>query len=360
MSTTLVVCPECGSPVAPGRLSCQSCGTLVASVVGSDRHPAVASAPAPLPDIDEDRPLAAFMPPEAAPELSRPTDPPAPKRGPRRLSRSKPAAELAPDRSAPVPPATPAAVPEQTSIFGAAPGAAPSATPPILQEWPDPSAGSATDGASSRNGAPLPGAYLAPSASYVAPLGNRPAAVPRPVTPPSPAPAPFSPAATTWAAQQASASPFASTGTFAGSQAPAKPSADTARSLSDWLVIGGSTLAIISFVLPWATDGVLGSNGVGYTAQWGLANGGHLVLIAATAIVLFLTVGSTAVPGWIRSSVLPLALGGLLAGVAFVYYARPFGGGSGVAVLLAGAVVLLVGGVLASRPGRNATGASTV
>ena len=117
---------------------------------------------------------------------------------------------------------------------------------------------------------------------------------------------------------------------------------------------------MVSFVLPWATDGVLGSNGIGYTAQWGLANGGHLLLIAAAAIVLLLHLGSSPVPGWVRSSVLPLAVGGLLAGLAFAYYARPFGGGSGVAVLLAGAVLLLVGGLLASRPGRNATGGSTV
>ncbi|MGZ8502653.1 MAG: hypothetical protein ACXWW6_07355 [Candidatus Limnocylindrales bacterium] len=355
MTTTLVVCPECGSPVAPGRLSCQSCGTLLATVVGADRRPAVSTATAALPEIDEDRPLAAFMPSEPAPEPLRAAETPAPKRGPRRLARSKPAADPAKTRDVAAGP-----VPEQTSIFGAPPKMA----PPILQDWSDPAGGPAgatsAGGGSARDGGTVPGAYLAPSATYAAPLAARPAARHGWPAVPGPAPAPFSPAAATWTAQQASTPPAAANGSTAGLRADAAPIGDTGRSLSEWLVIGGSTLAMISFILPWATDGVLGSNGVGYTAQWGLANGGHLLLIAAAAVVLLLHLGSRPVPGWIRSSALPLAVGGLLAGLAFAYYARPFGGGSGVAVLLAGAVLLLVGGLLASRPGRNATGASTV
>jgi hypothetical protein len=354
MTTTLVVCPECGSAVALGRLSCQSCGTLLASVVGANRRP-IAVATAALPDIDEDRPLASYLPHEPAPEPVRPAEPPPAKRGPRRLTRSKPAAEPAKDRYVPQPAAV-GPVPEQTSIFGSAPSTA----PPILQDWSAGPAGAPTrEGRSARDGGGVPGAYLAPSASYASPLATRPVATPVPPVPPRPAPAPFSPAATIWAAQQASTTPATGNGSFAGLQ-PAAPTDDTGRPLSDWLVIGGSTLAIVSFILPWASDGVLGSKGIGYTAQWGLANGGHLLLIAAAAVILVFHLGSLPLPGWIRSGVLPLAIGGLLAGLAFAYYARPFGGGSGVAVLLAGAVLLLAGGLLASRPKRNATGASTV
>ena len=359
MTTTLVVCPECGSPVAPGRLSCQSCGTLLAAVVGAQRRPAISMATAALPEIDEDRPLAAFLPSQPAPEPLQPVATPAPKRGPRRLTRSKSAAEPAKVHDATeIGAAGP--VPEQTSIFGAAPSPA----PPIPQGWSDPSAGpvgaTSGGGGSARDHGSMPGAYLAPSATYAAPLAARPAATSILPAVPRPAPAPFSPAAATWAAQQASTPPAAGNGSIAGLRATDAPTDDTGRSLSEWLVIGGSTLAIVSFVLPWATDGVLGSNGIGYTAQWGLANIGHLLLIAAAGVVLLLHLGSRPVPSWIRSSVLPLAVGGLLAGLAFAYYARPFGGGSGVAVLLAGAVLLLVGGLLASRPARNATGASTV
>ena len=101
--------------------------------------------------------------PEAAPELSRPAARPVPKRGRRRLSRSKPAAEPVQDRSVPMPPATPACGPKQTSIF-ALPHPAPRRAPPrrSCRSGPILLAGSSTDGASSRNGAPVPGAYLAP------------------------------------------------------------------------------------------------------------------------------------------------------------------------------------------------------
>ena len=367
MSTTLVVCPECSSPVAPGRLSCQSCGTLLASVVGAERRVADVVAAPGLAEIDEDRPLAAFMAPSLAPEPAQAVASPATRRGPRRLTRSKPAPEPAEDRYVSEPPVVTQA-PEQTSIFGPAPNAS-----PVLDAWAESSAGPAgtpsVGGGSGTSAASVPGAYLAPSASYMAPAprpaatpapfaGPRPA--PAPFAGPRPAPAPFSPAAATWAAQQTAIPSYGGDGSIAGLRANTIQTSDTVRSVSDWLVVGGSILAMVSFVLPWATDGVLGSNGIGYTAQWGLANGGHLLLIAAAAIVLLLHLGSSPVPGWVRSSALPLAVGGLLAGLAFAYYARPFGGGSGVAVLLAGAVLLLVGGLLASRPGRNATGGSTV
>ena len=178
MSTTLVVCPECSSPVAPGRLSCQSCGTLLASVVGPQRRPAISMATAALPEIDEDRPLAAFMPSEPAPEPPNRWRPPAPKARP-------PAADALQARigagqgslRAETGVAGPA--PEQTSIFGAPPNAA----PPILQDWADPSAGPAGTasgvGGSGHDAGSVPGAYLAPSASYMAPA-PRPAATPAP------------------------------------------------------------------------------------------------------------------------------------------------------------------------------------
>ena len=130
--------------------------------------------------------------------------------------------------------------------------------------------------------------------------------------------------------------------------------------MADWLIIGGSVLAIVSFLLPWATDGVIGSFGTGFTADWGLANPGHLLLIAVAVGVLVLHACRQPGAGWFRSGALPLLVGGLLAGLAFAYYARPAGGGAGVAVLLAGAVVLIVGGLLASRPQRHVSGAPTV
>ena len=61
--------------------------------------------------------------------------------------------------------------------------------------------------------------------------------------------------------------------------------------------------------------------------------------------VLLLHAVDNPVPDWFRSGALPLLVGGILAGLAFAYYARPAGGGAGVAVLLAGALVLIGGGL---------------
>ena len=439
MTATSVVCPECESPVAPGRLSCQSCGTLLASVVGSTNRYSPPPVDPTLPDVDEDRPLAstrraagepealtdtvpaaAVAPIEAGPPVP-PTQPA--KRAPRRLPRPRSST------SAKAPDAAPA-LDDQTSIFGPVPSVA----PPILHSWAGstgPSNGAsavaptgpaaqaepiapieaaapipppavtapaprqprprrdqpvvatpaATNGATADGmasvavaapAASIAGSYLAPSATYASPIVDRPPAT-RSTTASTPtartAPVPTSSGA---AAAWSSPAPFvAPSGSQNGAYVARGPSAmttpvtaaagpTTARRMSDWLVIGGATLAIFSFVLPWATDGVLGSKGIGYTAEWGLANAGHLFLVVVAAAILLLHVFGNGVPGWIRSGVLPIAVGGLLSGLAFAYYARPFGGGTGVAVLLAGAVLLLAGGVVASRPERNEATAPSV
>ncbi len=455
MTATSVVCPECKSPVAPGRLSCQSCGTLLASVVGSSRRFSDSPAIDPmLPDVDEDKPIASARQsvPEAAlddaPALApspivveadaavAPTPPSEPaKRAPRRLPR--------PRSSTPPPPPAPTDADAQTSIFGPLPSSAPpsaappsaappSAAPPILHSWADPIAevtgrvatvsppiapatrtvrpaksaqragpsvngngsigastttmlatqaavlsppepspilpaaigGSRTNGVAASS-ASVAGAYLAPSATYAS------AVVDRPAPPPSSKAQATNPRATasvapTWPGQLPLTA-TAGTTSAAGPGSVSTPAATavsvdgaTARRMSDWLVIGGASLAIFSFVLPWATDGVIGSSGTGYSSTWGLANLGHLLLILAAAAVLVVHLVDSPIPHWIRSGVLPIAVGGLLSGLAFAYYARPFGGGAGVAVLLAGGVLLVAGGVAASRPERNEASASTV
>ena len=399
MTATSVVCPECGSPVAPGRLSCQSCGTLLASVVGSSRRQPWAATPATLPEIDEDVPIASArltgpqrmpepMPdplPEAMPEpaVADPAPSPAPKRGPRRLARTKaPAATDAPDKARYVKAGAsePAPSIDQAALFGPVPTVA----PPILHDWSDgtpptngaarvdqvpaptyapdpmqtpaptyapaPTAIAATAGAAT---APrVAGSYLAPSATYAAPLAAYAAPRPTPwqagsrALPPSPQPSGNGNSVAV--ARGAVAAPVA------------EAEAVGFRRLTDWLTIGGSILVIVSFFLPWATDGVIGSRGSGFTADWGLANPGHLLLIVAAAIVLLLHALENPIPVWFRSGVLPLLVGGILAGLAFAYYARPAGGGAGVAVLLAGALVLIGGGLLACRPERHGTSASRV
>jgi len=370
MTATTVVCPECGSPVAPGRLSCQSCGTLLASVVGSGRPPLWAAAPEPS-EIDEDRPLASAraVEPEADPSpVATAEAAPPQKRGPRRLPRPKGPSSAPPAKGRYVKSPPPDAPPpiDQTALFGPVPNVA----PPILHDWSDPpvapaaAAAAATESdATGRDGrgtaAPVAGMYLAPSATYAAPIAptSAPSRASSPAAAPSwPTALPAMPAGTTGG--------NGASGDHAASD-PASPAVvasagGTTRRLADWLVIGGSTLVLVSFVLPWATNGVIGAVGNGYTSDWGLANPGHLLLLVAAGALLVLELVDGPVPAWFRSGVLPLVVGGLMAGLAFAYYARPAGGGAGVAVMLAGALVLIGGGLLASRPERNAAGGPSV
>ena len=392
MTATSVVCPECGSPVAPGRLSCQSCGTLLASVVGSDRRPSWTPASSSLAEIDEDLPLAsalgddgAAIAPAVVADVAEPA--PAPKRGPRRLSRPKPATPAAPAKARYVKsPPDDVPPPDPTSLFGPVPSVA----PPILHDWSDDAGGSngvavaagagrgraasrrrprsrrarrlcASSDRSARRRSPAPTwprrRPTSRRSRHDPHRCRRPPPPRRPGRPP--AEPPFRPLRPMGTARMARRLRVRGALVASAATAPAADAA-TGRGLSDWLALGGSVLVIISFVLPWATDGVIGSRGTGFTADWGLANPGHLILIVATIAVLVLQVVDNPVPVWVRSAALPLIVGGILTGLAFAYYARPSGGGSGVAVLLAGALLLLVSGVLASRPQRNGAGAPTV
>ena len=310
-------------------------------------------------------PVAVAQPADAPLEAAAAT--PAPKRG-RRLTTPKPKPPAGPAKARYVkaPPVDEAPLPavDQTALFGPVPNVA----PPILHDWsdratlPDEPATNGARPAATRTatvtepGVPLAGSYLAPSATYVAPLAPRPASVAAAasVTPvPSTGVAWPDPARLTGAAAGSSAA-----ATVAA--APAAAGDSSARGLADWLVIGGSVLALVSFLLPWATSGVIGSVGSGFTAEWGLANPGHLLMIVGILAVLVLQLMANPVPAWFRSAGLPILGGGILTGLAFAYFARPAGGGSGVAVLLAGALVMIGGGLLASRPERHGSGSPSV
>ncbi len=57
MATKVVVCPECESPLVPGRFSCSGCGTLLASVASVSR-PFAVPAPVAPPILDREVPPA--------------------------------------------------------------------------------------------------------------------------------------------------------------------------------------------------------------------------------------------------------------------------------------------------------------
>ena len=202
----------------------------------------------------------------------------------------------------------------------------------------------------------IPGAYLAPSAAFTAPLLRpRPGRSNEPVSPPPPAsayanatasamPVAFAPSFN-HPAQEAAAS--AATGSRAGVslQAPAE--------LPGWLAIAGSAVAAVSFLMPWSRDGVIGAAGSGYFDRWGLANTGYLPLVVAALALLVVNGIPNPIPNWIRAGLAPLTVGGILFGLDWAYQTRPYSDGLGVTLLLVASLVLIAGGIVGVRSGRH-------
>jgi hypothetical protein len=116
--------------------------------------------------------------------------------------------------------------------------------------------------------------------------------------------------------------------------------------IGGWFVVVGATMAVLGFLLPWSAV-VIGARSVGgYLDTWGLASPTHVVILAATMLVLALGIVRTAVPIWLRSGVLPLGLGSLLIGLAWPYQVGPLGADVGVLVIVLGGLALAIGGVV--------------
>lgn len=283
MTSTMIRCPECGSPVPSGRLACSECGALIAAVGGSTKSRRGRSA----------RPT----PKESNPALPETTPAPG--------SDSEAAVDFGAEDESGETLDRPVAPPSEGAISVAT--GADQATPPVT------------------------GAYLPPSATYRSALlgANRPLAT-------DPAQVAFE-----------SGGPAVQTESGVGAADAIPAEAAT------WLVISGCLVATFSFLLPWATNGVIGASGIGYLAMWGLANPGHLMLALGLIGLLGVQLIPDRLPAWIRVGVLPLVAGGILMGLAFAYFARPFGGGTGVTFLLAAAAALLAGGLLGIRSARG-------
>jgi hypothetical protein len=204
----------------------------------------------------------------------------------------------------------------------------------------------------------IPGAYLAPSAAFSAPLLK-----PRPgglagVHPATPT---VTPGYSTSATGAVSAVAFAPA--VGGSAAAAPPAAVTAKragvtmqapsELPGWLAIAGSAIAAVSFLMPWSRDGVIGAVGSTYFDRWGLANVGYLPLVVAALLLLAVNGVPNPIPSWIRAGLLPLTIGAILFGLDWAYQTRPFSDGLGVTLLLVGGLVLMVGGLIGVRVGRH-------
>ncbi len=360
-----IACPSCGALVSGGRLSCPSCGTLVATVTGAPRLPTSAKPAAPAA-------------PSPAPAASAPRGRSTPRLGPQReqpvapIQAAPPAAGLiASEPARPVPGVvTPAVLTPQASQEPPSWALRPTArTGSILHDLETRPANGWLSSRAEDYDSPdapeappaIPGAYLAPSAAFTAPVpraghgirGARPFEAPAGLRPGQPA---YLTSATGAVSAVAFApQPNAPVRVAAESEPKARSgiSVQAPAELPGWLTIAGSAIAAVSFLMPWSRDGVIGAVGSAYFDRWGLANAGYLPLVLVALGLLVVNGVPNPIPSWIRAGVAPLAIGGILFGLDWAYQTRPFSDGLGVTLLLVGAIVLVAGGLVGVRAGRH-------
>lgn len=306
MSTARKIrCTDCGEAVPYGRLSCPSCGTLLASVAGGVRH-------APTPAVVASTPIdgnAASPGPGGAAVAATPADAPTLRPRPSKPTPSRPAAERS---AAQLTLAPTSVVRSVTAGAGAFIPAAAGAT-----------AGGATGGG---------------WAAHVNSGRSTAVAVERPeADEPGPEPEPEG---------------------GPGFTLP-RPSLDLQLDHArldaglEWAAALGGGLLAIAMLLPWSRS-VIGSSGIGYFDSWGLAGPGHFLLLLGSLAVLVLAVLPTKIPTWISRGLSPLILGVFALGLTWPYAIGPLGGGIGVILTLIGALVLIVTGVVGDWHTRHA------
>jgi len=304
MSSKTIVCAACNAAVPYGRLSCPSCGELLASVAGAARPmvaAAVAMRSAPMVETHRATPSVLVDVPSAG--------------------------------------ATGWDTPEPDDDWGEdedfeeplTARAEPALSEP---EWPEsrPATPSAVAVASSY-AADAPGAYVPPVA---------------PATPAGP------PAlARAWAGHAIADEATASVDT--GARASAAALMDGARlpEFFGWLAVAGSAMAAVGFMLPWGIS-VIGAAGVEYFDRWGLAGPFHPLVAVALLGVLALALVRNPIPLWIRLGLPGLGLGALLLGLIWPYLFGLPGMGPGVLVVAVGAIMLVVAGIAALGMPRHA------
>ena len=302
MSTRIVSCPDCGTAVPHGRLSCVACGALLASVAGT-RQPATVAPPTARPS--------------RAQRLARRAAPKASEHSP----------SLPSGPAVPPPPPGPALAPTASPVRPPDPGPArgPSGVPSLV---------------AAPAGATIAGAYLPPSAVFAV-SADATAARGR-ITNPLPATPNATPAA---------AAPARGGATTRRAGPLADITLDAPDDVETWLVAVGAAFTVIGFVLPWGDNGMIGG-GVdrGFFSRWGLANAADSVPLLAGLVALWLQLTPSVRRTPARTALVGLLLGGPLVGLAFVYATSPFGLGTGGVGVLVGAALLLAGGGLALRP----------
>lgn len=364
MTAQSIVCGTCATEVPYGRLSCPSCGELLASVAGGRRPSTAVAARATIPDV--------LYEPPTAPSTSAVVGGQLTFDGPAREAEASPVAPASRDLDAELPWA------DATTTDG--PGDAYEA---------------ALDRARDHNGSEPGIAPWVPGTSLSG--GHTPAYMPRPdrrerpvppVQPePGPEPEPDIPevapenSAPFFASGPAAAAAFAGPGAYvpplpiaavpaglpapareyAGHPADAEPDAaprhrsdlfegDARARLLDfarWLSVAGSAFAAVGFLLPWGLV-VIGSSDGSYFGRWGIAGPWHLVVVFVVLVNLGLALLQNRVPIWVRTGLVGLGIGALLLGLVWPYITvGALGTGPGAIIAGIGAAALVASGLIA-------------
>lgn len=327
MTAQSIVCGSCANEVPYGRLSCPSCGELLASVAGGRRTSSAAVTRPAVPDALYDA--------GSAPGTAFADDPlvngPSPRDPSSELPWAASATHAAGD-SAAVDGNDAAASVDGTD--GASSTAGPAwavgtaglgatRTPTYM---PRPPRGVAPVQSPSFAG---PGAYVPPMPVVTIPAG-----------PPAPA--------REWAGHPPMPEHLPDDAADPAVSGPA-PAADQQARFAEfvgWLSVAGAAFAAVGFLLPWGLV-VIGSAGVGYFDRWGLSGPGHLIVALAMLAILGLALVKNIVPVWIRTGLVGLGAGAYLLGLVWPYVFALPGTGPGAVIAAIGAVALLVAGLLA-------------
>ena len=111
-----------------------------------------------------------------------------------------------------------------------------------------------------------------------------------------------------------------------------------------WLVVVGTWVSAVAFVLPWAS-----ATGLGYLESWGLYKPSHVLAFFLVVVIALLAILPFRVPPVVRLGLIPLLLGAFEVGL-FWEWVGSQSLGVGIWTLIVGAVLCIVGGVaVASR-----------
>lgn len=111
-----------------------------------------------------------------------------------------------------------------------------------------------------------------------------------------------------------------------------------------WLVVIGTWVSAVAFVLPWAS-----ANGLSYLESWGLYKPSHVLAFFLVIAIALLAILPFRLPPLVRLGLIPLLLGAFEVGL-FWEWVGSQSLGIGIWTLIVGAVLCIVGGVaVASR-----------